>query len=192
MEVNIGRLTLQNMGRGDSGYTDLPGLERVPKYDQRIEAEGTLDEATSALGLARAAALMPDVRQLLAEMQQDLYVIMAELATPPSRRAKLVARIESADVDRLEAETHATEEKVQLPTQFILPGACPASAALDFSRAVMRRAERRVAQLVHEQVVENKETLRYLNRASSLLFVLARYEEASQGVPFSLTQPRRR
>lgn len=162
------------------------------KYDERIEAEGSLDEASSALGLARATSLTPRVRQLIADMQQDLYVMMAELATPPSQRIKLVARITAADVARLEEGIRALEESVELPKQFILPGACLSSAALDFTRTVVRRAERRFAKLVHEKVVENQEMLRYLNRASSLLFVMARYEEASQGVPFSLTRRRGR
>ncbi|MDA8218537.1 MAG: cob(I)yrinic acid a,c-diamide adenosyltransferase [Dehalococcoidales bacterium] len=180
------------LGRGDSGYTDLLGGGRVPKHDERVEAVGTIDEATSALGMARAAAGAARVRELLADMQQDLYVVMAELATAPSLRDKLAERITAVDVDWLEAETRATQEQVELPKAFILPGASPASASLDFARAIVRRAERQVAKLVHEEVIDNKEVLRYLNRASSLLFVLARYEEASQGIPFSLARQRRR
>jgi cob(I)alamin adenosyltransferase len=179
------------LGRGDSGYTDLLGSERVPKYDDRIEASGTLDEATSALGMARAALRTDEVRLMLEEMQQDLYILMAELATPAARREGLVGRLGAADVVRLDAATRSVEEKVALPRQFILPGACPASAALDFARTVVRRAERQVARLLHEQVIDNVELLRYLNRASSLLYVLARYEEASQGIPFSLATRRR-
>ena len=181
---------MQHLGRGDSGYTDLFGPERVPKYDERVEAFGTIDEATSALGMARAAAHSERVQQLLQEVQQDLYVIMAELATPPKLRERLGEHIAAADVERVEAETRAVQQQVTLPNQFILPGACQASAVLDFSRAVVRRAERQVAKLVHDKVVENAEVLRYLNRASSLLFVLARYEEVSQGIPFSLARRR--
>lgn len=179
------------LGGGDNGYTDLLGSERVPKYDPRIEAVGTIDEATSALGLARAATQDETVRQQLQAMQQDLYMIMAELATPAEHRAALVGRIGAADVERVEAATRDLQGRVRLPQQFILPGACQASAALDFARTVVRRGERQVAKLVHEQMLANGELLRYLNRASSLLYMLARYEEVSQGVPFSLAQRRR-
>jgi cob(I)alamin adenosyltransferase len=183
---------LHPLGTGDKGYTDLLGSERVPKYDERVEAVGTIDEATANVGLARALTQNQRARQALAELQQDLYVIMAELATPPNQRAQLVARVTAADVDRLEGETRAIEGEIELPKQFILPGALPASAALDVARTVVRRAERRVAKLTHEHAVDNEDLLRYLNRASSLLFALARYEETSQGVPYSLTQRRRR
>jgi cob(I)alamin adenosyltransferase len=180
------------LGTGDSGYTDLLGPERVPKYDERVEAYGTIDEASSALGMARAAAGSERVKDLIQEVQQDLYIIMAELATPPTNRDRLLARVGAEDVARIEAATRAAEERVTLPKQFILPGACVASAALDFGRAVIRRAERQVAKLVHDGIVDNEEILRYLNRASSLLYALARDEEASQGVPFSLTKRPRR
>ncbi|MHB1006496.1 MAG: cob(I)yrinic acid a,c-diamide adenosyltransferase [Chloroflexota bacterium] len=180
------------MGRGDSGYTDLFGPERVPKYDARVEAYGTIDEATSALGIARAASRAEHVQALLVEVQQDLYLIMAELATPANLREKLGLRLEAADVERIDAATRAIEGRVPLPKKFILPGACAASAGLDFARAVIRRAERQVAKLIHEGVVDNEEILRYLNRASSLLFVAARDEEYSQGIPFSLAERRQR
>lgn len=180
------------LGRGDSGYTDLLGAERVPKYDERVEACGTLDEATSALGMARAAAQTQRVRELLQEVQMDFYVIMAELATPARLRDRLGERIATADVDRVEAATREVQAQLMLPACFILPGACQASAALDFGRAVVRRAERQVAKLVHGAAADNREMLRYLNRASSLLYMLARYEEASQGIPYSLAERRRR
>ncbi|MCL5110131.1 MAG: cob(I)yrinic acid a,c-diamide adenosyltransferase [Chloroflexi bacterium] len=180
------------LGTGDNGYTDLLGAERVPKYEERVEAVGSIDEATSSLGLARALTQSQRVRQLLADLQQDLYLIMAELATPASQRPQLVARVGAADVERIEGETRAVEAEIEMPKQFVLPGALPSSAALDLARTVVRRAERRVAKLVHEHVVDSGDVLRYLNRASSLLYALARYEETSQGVPYSLTQRRRR
>lgn len=183
---------MAKLGTGDSGYTDLLGTERVPKYDRRVEAYGTIDEATSALGMARAVATTERVKELIQDVQQDLYIMMAELATPAENRDRLLARIGAGDVDRVEAATRGEEERVTLPKQFILPGACPASAAMDFARTVIRRAERQVALLVHEGIVENEEILRYLNRTSSLLFAMARDEEASQGVPFTLTRRPRR
>ena len=183
---------METHGRGDSGYTDLLGSERVAKYDERIEVLGDIDEATSAVGVARAAPVGEETREALIWLQQQLYVIMAEVATPPAQRAKLVARVGAAEVETLAERTRATEAKVELPRQFILPGASTTSAALDFARAVTRRAERGVAGLVHGQQLQNREVLRFLNRASSLLFALARYEEARQGVDFALTERRRR
>lgn len=180
------------LGSGDSGYTDLLGPERVPKYDERVEAYGAIDEATSALGVARSLATVEHVRGLIQDVQQDLYIIMAELATPEQSRGRLLARVGAEDVERIEAATRAEEERAPLPKGFILPGACPSSAALDFARAVIRRAERRVAKLVHEGKLDNHEILRYLNRASSLAFAMARDEEKSQGVPYApVRRPRR-
>ncbi|MHB1134045.1 MAG: cob(I)yrinic acid a,c-diamide adenosyltransferase [Chloroflexota bacterium] len=183
---------MQTRGRGDSGYTDLLGSERVPKYDERVDVIGTIDEATSAIGLARAADVGDETRARLQELQQQLYVMMAELATPPAQRLKLLARITAAEVEEIEGQTRTTEAQFTLPNQFILPGACAASAALDFARTVVRRAERGTARLAHSQTLDNREILRFLNRASSLLFALARYEEARRGIGYSLTERRRR
>lgn len=172
---------------GDDGYTGLLGAGRVPKYHPRPEALGTLDEATSALGLAKAQAPIARVREAIERVQRDLYLLMAELATTPDALAQMGVRVtpeKVAEIERLQEELRA---EVAIPNAFIIPGATVSGAALDLARAIVRRAERQAARLLHEGEIANPEVLRYLNRCSDLLHVLARYDEASQG-PGSPTQ----
>ncbi|HEX5165090.1 MAG TPA: cob(I)yrinic acid a,c-diamide adenosyltransferase [Thermomicrobiales bacterium] len=165
---------------GDEGYTDLLG-GRVPKYDTRPETYGTLDEATSNLGLARALAQSDRTKELLVDVQRDLYLMMAELAfAPDMQQGKF--HITAAHVERIEAATDALEADVPLPPHFILPGDSVAGAALDVARAVVRRAERLAVKLAHDGEVTNDQILAYLNRLSSLLFILARFEDQVAGV----------
>lgn len=165
---------------GDEGYTDLLG-GRVPKYDARPDTYGTIDEATSNIGLARALAQSERTRALLVEVQRDLYTMMAELAfAPEMRQGKF--HITSGHVARIEAETDALEADVPLPPHFILPGDSVAGAALDVARAVVRRAERLAVKLSHDGEVANEQVLAYLNRLSSLLFILGRFEDQQAGV----------
>ncbi len=175
-------------GRGDAGLTDLLGGERVPKHDRRVEAYGELDEASSALGLARALSPSAPVAASLLGLQRDFFVIMSELAATESYRGKLARRIGSAEVARLDQELAAAQERAPLPRAFILPGACPQSAAIDLARAIVRRAERRVSELAGSGAVANEAIMRYLNRASTLLFALARAEEAAQGLEPTLAR----
>ncbi len=178
----------QRLGTGDDGYTDLLGPERVPKYDLRPTTCGTLDEASSALGLARSLTLQHRVRDILRRVQHDLYLLMAEIATPAAQLDKLPYRVSAEQVAWLDGLIAELEREVQLPKQFILPGASPASAAIDLGRTIVRRAERHAVQLVHEGHMPAGEVLRYLNRLSSLLFILARYEEHVSGVPFDIAK----
>lgn len=167
-------------GRGDEGYTDLLG-SRVPKYDARTELIGTLDESTSQLGVARAASATDRARTLLIDIQRDLYLMMAELAfTTDAGRDKY--RISEEQLKRIERETDDLASEVELGREFILPGDSQAGAALDVARAVIRRAERQAVRLVHEGGFDNQITLAYLNRLSSLLFILARFEDRAAGV----------
>lgn len=168
---------------GDSGYTGLLGDTRVPKWDPRIEAGGTLDEATSALGLARAQADAEDVRAVILAVQQDLYLLMAELATPPEHYEKLGFRITTAHVAKLDGLLEEYKGRVEIGNQFIIPGATVAGAALDLARTIVRRGERAAARLLHDGTIANPEVLRYLNRLSDFLFVLARYEEHGHSDP---------
>jgi cob(I)alamin adenosyltransferase len=166
--------------KGDEGYTDLLG-GRVPKYHDRPETYGTLDEATSVLGYARAIALSARTRQLLIEVQRDLYQMMAELAfTPELLRGK--NRISAEHVTRIERETDQLSEEVALPPHFILPGDSASGAMLDVARTVVRRAERLAVRLRHDGEIENEQVLAYLNRLSSLLFILGRFEDHEAGV----------
>ena len=166
--------------KGDEGYTDLLG-GRVPKYDARPETYGTIDEATSNIGLARALSASKRTKDILVEVQRDLYTMMAELAfTSDISQGKF--HITSEHVARIEAETDGLEADVPLPPHFILPGDSIAGAALDVARSVIRRAERLAVKLAHDGQVENEQVLAYLNRLSSLLFILGRFEDQQAGV----------
>lgn len=167
-------------GKGDQGYTDLLG-GRVPKYAARPETFGTLDEATSAIGLARAFAQAEETKQILVQVQRDLYVMMAELAFAPQIEQQTY-RITEAHVERLEQTIDQLGTQVPIGRHFVLPGDTVQGAALDFARTVVRRAERLVARLYHEGEMHNEALLAYLNRLSSLLFVLARFEDHRAGV----------
>ena len=169
-------------GTGDDGYTGLIGAGRVPKYHPRPETLGTIDEATGALGLARAQSPVPRVREVVVRLQKELYLLMAELATTPEAYEKAGYRITAEHVAGLESLQAELKREVAIPNAFVVPGASVSSAALDLARAIVRRAERLTARLLHEGEIGNPETLRYLNRASDLLHVLARYDEVSQGV----------
>ncbi len=165
---------------GDDGCTGLLGAERVPKYHPRPEAYGTLDEVSAAMGLARALARSERTRTVLRECQRHLGKMMTELAAT-SETAHRFPPITAEQVDWLTQQTDAFGAELNLPPEFVLPGDSLAGAALDVARTVARRAERLTARLVHSGAVTNAEILRYLNRLSSLLFVLARYEDAMAG-----------
>lgn len=163
--------------RGDDGYTNLWGSERVPKYHFRPEAFGTLDEANSALGFARAIASQQRVKDDVYSFQQDLYIMMAELATPAVDYEKSQYKITSDHVQRLESLLEDLKGQTEVQRSFITPGDTPSGAALDVARTIIRRAERLVARLIHEGEIPNPQVLRYLNRLSDVVFVLGRYEE---------------
>jgi cob(I)alamin adenosyltransferase len=178
----------QKLGKGDDGYTDLLGPGRVPKYDLRPETYGTLDEASSALGLARALSGQERVKEILREVQHDLYLLMAEVAVPEEQIEKLPYRVKPEQIEWLDKTILELEKEVELPRQFVLPGVSAASAAVDMGRTIVRRAERHAVRLVHEGHMPSGNVLRYLNRLSSLLFILARYEEHASGVGFDIAQ----
>jgi cob(I)alamin adenosyltransferase len=165
---------------GDDGYTRLLGEGRVAKYMPQPEAYGTVDEASSAMGVARAASRCERVKELLLVSQRDLYLLMAELAATP-KTAERFRRIDEARVKWLEEQTDAITALVQLPREFVIPGDSLPSAYLSLARTVVRRAERLVVHLLHDGVIENVQLVRYLNRLSSLLFVLQLYEDAQSG-----------
>jgi len=166
--------------KGDDGTTSLLGEGRVTKYHARIEAVGTLDESTAALGLARAQCVDPRSGDIILEAQRDLYKIMAEVAATPEN-AERFRMIDSSRVTWLEEQTDAISEIVEMPKEFILPGDSLAGAALSLARAIVRRAERRVVELHDEQKVSNPDLQRYLNRLSSLCFVLELLENKAAG-----------
>jgi cob(I)alamin adenosyltransferase len=171
---------LELAGTGDDGKTGMLGGGRAPKDDPRIEAFGTVDEASSALGLAKSLTRHTRVRSICEELQRGLYAVGAELGTNP-KAEKAFVKTGEAEVKRLEQVITELEAVVKMPEGFILPGANPASGALDLARAVTRRAERRCLTLERLGGIGNPDVRRWLNRLSLLLFVLARYEENLAG-----------
>jgi cob(I)alamin adenosyltransferase len=163
--------------RGDDGYTGLLGPDRVPKYDLRPEAYGTVDEAQAILGLVRVSDCSSRTGEILFTIQGELYTLMAELAAAGDADSPFAGSITTAHVDRMEAWIAEVEAQVNMPTEFVIPGDSRAGAALHLARTVVRRAERIVARLCHEDLLVNERVLRYLNRLSSLLFVLALLED---------------
>jgi cob(I)alamin adenosyltransferase len=166
-------------GRGDDGTTTLwRGRQRLAKYDLQPEAYGTVDEAQAALGLARALARRPRTREMLLQVQRDLHALMAELALSPEAEPR-PAPFPAERVAGLEEFLAELTPEVARPEGFVVPGDSMAGAALDLARTVVRRAERIVTRLVHERQFASAQAVPYLNRLSSLLFVLARAEDAA-------------
>jgi cob(I)alamin adenosyltransferase len=149
----------------------------VSKSDARVEAYGAVDETNAVIGLARLSTVDDHLLDpMLARIQNDLFDLGADLATPPSEREALrpALRIVAAQVLRLEAEIDLLNERLEPLTSFVLPGGSPAAAALHVARTVCRRAERRCVALAKVEIVST-EALKYLNRLSDLLFVAARH-----------------
>jgi cob(I)alamin adenosyltransferase len=170
---------------GDDGTTGLLYGGRISKADPVAEAYGSIDEAVAALGLARALGGPGELHDLILRLQRELFVVAADLATNPAEREKLQPGVSLATagmVQELEGIIDSEVEARPLPNEFIVPGANPASAALDVARTLVRRAERRAVELRQvrgEETTGGESTvsldaLHYLNRLSDLLFVLAR------------------
>jgi cob(I)alamin adenosyltransferase len=165
--------------KGDDGTTGLLYGGRVSKADPVTEAYGTVDESVAAIGLARALSERAALAEGLLEIQRQLFVVGADLAANPAERARLepnVSLVTDTMVERLETWIDELVTAHPLPNAFVVPGANPASAGLDVARAVVRRAERRVIELRDGGAEVSDVVLRYLNRLSDLLFVLARVE----------------
>ena len=171
--------------KGDKGETSLLYGARTVKCDPRCEAYGTIDEAVSTLGLAKSFC-QPEVKDVVSSLQQDLFVVGAELATPQERYLELAAKgkvVKPEVVQKLENLIDDFEAKIDMPREFIIPGACLSSAALDVARTVIRRAERKAVALKEAGQLMNEEVLKYLNRLSDLVFTLARYQEKNGDNP---------
>ena len=183
----MAKQTILYTGTGDEGYTSLLGADRVAKHDLRPEAYGTVDEASAFLGIVRADTSVSErTKALVLQSQRDLWLLMGELASAPG--VKLPQRLGSDRVDWLEQETTKLGEETPPLTQFVIPGDTLIGARLDVARTVVRRAERHVTRLFHEGDLENAQILRYLNRLSSLLFALARFEEHRIGQKSTLAK----
>jgi cob(I)alamin adenosyltransferase len=168
-------------GTGDDGSTGLLGEGRVPKHHPLPETYGQLDEASAALGLARAFCSSPEAVETLLQAQRDLYHIMAEVASGPDGEARF--QLLGPDrLDWLEDQVAHLGEDVQMPKGFVLGGDSRAGACLDLARTVVRRAERALARLADEGLAGRPHLLAYVNRLSSLCFVLALRENQVAGV----------
>lgn len=180
MAVNLDRIYTRG---GDAGQTSLGRGERVAKHDIRVEAYGTTDEANSVIGLARSAIArtgtgdprLAEADAMLMRIQNDLFDLGADLCTPEgkSRRDQPALRIVASQVERLEHEIDAMNAELEPLKSFILPGGGEVASWLHLGRTVSRRAERCMTRLAAEQAI-NPEAIKYINRLSDHLFVMAR------------------
>ncbi len=178
---------------GDGGETGLFGGQRVPKDDLRVGAYGTIDELNAVLGVARAAGPGSEIDAVLERLQHHLFDLGAELATPPTASSASVAhapRVIPAWVEALERDIDRFEDSLPPLRQFILPGGTPAAAMLHLARTVARRAEREIVALSAREPL-NPELLKFVNRLSDLLFVLARAANHTGGRPDTPWHPTR-
>lgn len=170
---------------GDQGETGLFGGGRVPKTHPRVAAYGEVDELNAALGVCAIGA-DPELRVLIQSIQADLFIVGADLATPPEaiqgEHRRPVPRVSESLPARLENEIDRLEEGLPALTTFILPGGGEVGARLHLARTICRRAERAVLAAAGRETV-NPEVLVYLNRLSDLLFVAARAANHRAGVP---------
>lgn len=158
---------------GDKGKTSLGDGARVAKHDPRVAAYGTVDEANAAIGIAKLHA-KGKAAAVLARIQNDLFDLGADLCRPEDKKGGGALRVAASQTQRLEREIDAMNAEMQPLMSFILPGGGPASAHLHLARTIVRRAEREMTALAERGPV-NPEAIRYVNRLSDHLFVLARY-----------------
>jgi cob(I)alamin adenosyltransferase len=162
---------------GDKGETGLFGGQRISKNSPRIDAYGTVDELNSFIGLALTEVKDEDIKSLLLKIQNQLFVLGADLSSPASikDKKKNILRIPAEYYEGLEKSIDFFDEKLDLLKNFILPGGSKAASYLHICRTITRRAERKVVAISSlEQINEN--IVIFLNRLSDLFFVLARYE----------------
>lgn len=163
---------------GDKGETSLIG-KRVSKDDSRVEAYGTIDELNSAIGLAKSFSNLDQISSPLEKIQNDLFIIGAELATITEKGTS--SKISDADVLWLEKISDEMEKEILPLKKFVLPNGSQIASALHLARAICRRAERRIVSLARKENV-NPEIIRYVNRLSDVLFVMARLVNQKLGV----------
>ena len=168
---------------GDTGETSLVGGARVSKASIRVEAFGEVDEVNSIIGLARACLHDPEVDNVLGVIQNHLFTLGADLASPSEID---VPRIQASFVESLEQFSDGFLAELEPLKEFVLPGGSKAGATLHLARTVARRAERRAVKLSHEEEV-NPPAIVYLNRLSDLLFILARVVNHRDAIPEKMT-----
>jgi cob(I)alamin adenosyltransferase len=176
------RITKVYTRTGDDGSTALGGGQRVAKDSRRIEVYGTVDELNSAIGAARASRLTPELDAALAVVQNELFHLGSDLCILEEDKARRpVPRIEARHVEALETLVDRLSESLPPLENFILPGGSPGASWLHLCRTVCRRAERAAVSLAREEEI-GEFVVRYLNRLSDALFVMARFENRSRGV----------
>lgn len=173
--------------KGDSGETSYLGEGAISKSSLRIEAVGSVDEATAAIGLARALSESQKTQEILLEIQKHLYVLMSELSASLEVADKF-DNLDDVQIQWLEKSIEELEESVKLPRVFIIPGGSPASGALALARTIVRRAERRAVAMLEASLIQKGALVAYLNRLSSLLFVLEVFESTFSGNEIELTK----
>jgi cob(I)alamin adenosyltransferase len=160
--------------RGDKGYTSLLGGLQVPKYDIRPSTYGIIDELGSILGIVRSHSTNQRICEIILQIQKDLFEVNAELASSLNEREK---RIADRHIAQLEAWEEEAGNNIEMPKTFIISGESQIGAYIDLARAVSRRCERQIVQMLHLGYLFNDKIVVYLNRLSDLLWLLARWEE---------------
>lgn len=166
---------------GDEGKTSLFGGKRVSKDSLRIETYGTVDELNAVLGIARSLCISNEIDKYLYEIQNQLFILGADLASPVSIKKKNIPRIQSENISFLEKSIDELEAVNEPLRSFILPGGSEIAAQLHFARTVCRRAERLVVRLSKKEKI-GKHPLIFLNRLSDFLFVLARWVNKKESI----------
>lgn len=168
---------------GDKGRTQLFSGENISKADPRTEAYGTLDEAMSIVGVARSLMPTDPLAEELVDLQRRSFVVGAELATDVSGHHLLRQRVDEAFLLDLDQRRDALEAAITMPTGFVLPGGTPAAAHLDHARSVVRRCERCVVRMIDEGLEVSPLVLRWINRLSDYLWLMARKVEGERVLP---------
>ena len=172
---------------GDDGKTSLLGEGRVSKFHPRIETLGTLDEASAALGFARAICEDAGINEMVIEIQRDLYDIMSEIAAIPENRMQF-QKMSAERISWLESRIEHYAKITENPKEFIVPGSTKSGAVFSLARTIIRRAERRLAELQENDPNNNPLLIKYINRLSSFCFVLELHETQSSGKPTPLAK----
>jgi cob(I)alamin adenosyltransferase len=183
------RLTRIYTKTGDEAMTGLGGGQRVPKDSRRVETYGTVDELNSQIGLALASGLCERLAAELPLIQNELFDLGSDLATPAVSQARHpVPTVEARHIEKLEALIDEFNDVVGPLANFLLPGGSTGAAQLHIARTVCRRAERQATALARDEPI-GVNVLPYLNRLSDALFVMARYQNHQKGVPEPLWRP---
>ena len=169
---------------GDKGETSLLQGGRVPKYDLRVQTYGTFDELNSWIGYVRAINEDAEVEGSLALLQPKLHLLCSDVAArlESGKQAARIPRIEAEETTLLEREIDRMDKDLTPLTHFILPGGCPAAAALHIARTVCRRGERLLTELAANKGGVNPEAAKFVNRLSDYLFTLARWANHRRGI----------